>query len=121
MIKKNLIICFALFLMMFLFGTVNAQDNNQTEKPKDRPLKILKRDFPRDMSDCPKSTGTVRVKVTFDKSETISNVELVSSSGCNSFDNKAIASSKKIKFKPAIKDGEAITVTKTVEYQYNRY
>jgi TonB family protein len=107
--------------MMILFGTANAQDNSQTEKPKDRPLKILKRDFPRDMSDCPKSTGTVLVKVTFDKSEIISNVELVSSSGCNSFDNKAIASSKKIKFKPAIKDGEARTVTKLIEYQYNRY
>ncbi len=118
MIKKNLILCFALFLTMFLVETANAQDNS---KPKDQPLKILKREFPKDMSDCSESAGTARVRVTFDKSATVSNVELVSASGCQSFDNKALVSSRKIKFKPAIKDGEAITVTKVVEYKFEKY
>jgi TonB family protein len=37
-------------------------------------------------------------------------------SGCESFDKEALRLARKIKFKPAVKDGVPITVVKTTEY-----
>lgn len=122
MIKKNLTIFFVLFLTVFLFTTANAQDNTNKEKPKDRPLKITKHSYPKNVGNlCNQSSTVVRLKVTFDKSEVITNVELVSSSGCETLDNKSIEAAKKIKFRSAIKDGEPVTVTRQIEYDFKIY
>lgn len=115
--KKHLMLFVALFLTMFLFETANAQDSNQKEKPKDRPLEI-KSKIPTQIPDCQQSSGLVQLKVTFDKSKKVTNVEIATSSGCDNFDKEAIRVAKKIKFNPAIKDGELVTVTKIIEYSF---
>jgi TonB family protein len=120
MVRKNLTLFVTLFLTMFLFGTVNAQDSTSKEKPKDRPLEIKSKP-PTQIPDCKQSSGIVRLKVTFDKSEKITNVEIASSSGCDDFDKSAIRVAKRIKFKVAIKDGEPVTVTKLIEYSFKIY
>jgi TonB family protein len=62
-----------------------------------------------------------RLKVTFDKSGKVTNVDVARPSGCSAFDRNAVKAAKKIKFEPAIKNGEAITMVKQVEYVYTRY
>ena len=85
---------------VFLSGAVNAQTADadkkaQSESDKvDRPLEIKKKP---DVGyfDCSESSGLARVKVTFDKSETITNAELIIACGCGSFDRQAVRAAKK--------------------------
>jgi TonB family protein len=48
----------------------------------------------------------------------VTNVELVSFSGCETFDKSAMEAVKDIKFQPAIKDGEPVTVFKKIKYSF---
>ena len=100
-------------LVCFSYG-FSMTYGSQTE---DQPLKITKK--PRAYGrDCGHSHLIVRLNVTFDKSATISSVEILDSSGCKSFDKNAIKAARKIEFIPATKNGEPITVTRVVEYEY---
>lgn len=96
---------------------------NQTQKQapeKDKPLQIKSK--PRvEPGNCRQSSGIVSLRVTFDKSAKVTEIEIASSSGCGSFDNKAVSAAKRIKFNPAIKDGEPITVKKQVQYSFTKY
>ena len=98
----------------------NAQTNKSADKLKDRPLEIKSK--PRvSLGDCRQSEGITRLRATFDKSEKITIIELLISSGCESFDKNALRAAKGIKFKTEIKDGEPITVTKQLEYSFAKY
>lgn len=116
----------AITLITFIFftvvsaGTTNAQTNGSDKKQaEDQPLKITAK--PRvELGDCPQAAGTARLKSTFDKTGKITAVEIVSSSGCRDFDNNAVRAAKRIKFKPAIKNGEPVTVVKTLEYSFSK-
>lgn len=127
--KTTLIILTILFFTVFFVGSVNAQDkkdSNKTETKIEQPeydqnLTIKKKPRVDTARFCEQSTGTTRLKVTFDKSEKVTNVEIISPSGCESFDKKAVQAAKKIKFKSAIKNGEPVTVTKLVEYVFTLY
>ena len=67
---------------------------------------------------CRERSGHVTLRVLFDKSATITNVEIISSSGCASFDKSSVKAAKRIKFKPAMIDGKPITVKKRIMYSY---
>jgi TonB family protein len=88
--------------------------------PLDRPLKILKKPHARP-GDCRQDGGTTTVKVVFDKSGKVTDAFLLMPSGCREFDDRAIAAALKIKFEPAIKNGQPVTVSKRIEYAYRRY
>ena len=110
------------FCLVFVLG-VNAQSDNSATGQEEKSLEIIKKPSV-DMNavtSCRKSSGTAKLKVTFDRSAKVTNVELISSSGCNKFDKGAIKAAAKIKFKPALKNGEPITITKTVIYDYKLY
>lgn len=121
------IIAVAAFSFLFVLA-VNAQSGNNKnkigndEQLKDRPLEITEKQPPRTeiFGQCFRDYGTaylkVAVRITFDKSGKVTNVETVKESGCKDFDIESIRVAEKIKFKPAVKDGEPITVTKTVVY-----
>ena len=116
-IKFNLSKIFASIFLAFLFVfAANAQT-------ADRPLKVLKKEPPnvRVFAECFRSYGIsyaeIQVRVTFDKSGKITDVEVVKSSECREFDEESLRVARRIKFEPAIKDGEPITVTKIVVYQ----
>ncbi len=59
----------------------------------------------------------VRLRVTFHSSGEITDIQVIEDSGCEYFNNEAVRVAEKVKFNPAIKDGEPITVTKTMEYR----
>ena len=110
-------------LFVFFAFTVssNAQSNNSSNKQQNKSLEI-KRKPPVAMNaviNCRESSGFAKLKVTFDKSAKVTNVDLFFSSGCESFDKGAIKAATKIKFNPAIENGEMITVVKTVVYEFS--
>ena len=118
----------ALFLSLLFTFSVNAQTNNNSDKNEntnktsqaDRPLKITSHPHPGLPSKCLEDNQfsflQIRLKATFHSSGKITEVEIVKSSGCEAFDKECLRVAKKIKFKPAIKNGELVTLTKTLEY-----
>lgn len=117
--KKTICGIFVFLFLAFIFhGAANAQTQsaNENQKP-DQPLKIKKK-YPPKMGDCSQANGRTRLKVTFDKSAKVTNAEVLDSSNCTDFDRKAIEAAMRIIFEPAIKNGEAVTVTKIVEYDF---
>lgn len=89
---------------------------NLDAQTQDKSLEIIKKPHP-SARGC-QGSGTARVRVTFDKSGKITQTDLVLLSNCAAFNQNVIEAARKIKFKPAIKDGEPITVTKLIEYAY---
>ncbi len=125
--KFNLLKIFTVLAFSFLYVlTANAQSNNskQTENKllNDRPLEITEKEPPRTaiFGQCFRQYGfdylKIAVRVTFDISEKVTDVEIIKESGCKDFDEESIRVARKIKFKPAVKDGKLITVTKIVMY-----
>ncbi len=126
LMKRNLLAILSLLFVSVLFvGAANAQNDNNSNKDekktekqeKDRPLKI-KRKPTVAIGNCEQSSGRITLKVTFDKSAKVTDVKIVTPSGCASFDNNSVNAAKGIKFNPAIKEGEPITVVKQVEYAF---
>lgn len=101
-------------------GQTNTSPDSSAIQEKDRPLKISKKPKPAS-GGCSRSSAMARLRVTFDKSGKVSTVEIARPSGCDEFDQNAIKAAKKIKFEPAIKNGDAVTVVRQVEYVYTRY
>lgn len=120
--KINLTNLFSvLFLsLLFVFPANGQTENKNNNQQTDRPLKINSRPRPELPRKCfegkPNAYLKVRLKATFHSSGDITDIEIAESSGCDAFDKECIRVSKKIKFKPAIKNGELVTVTKTIEY-----
>ncbi len=118
--------------IIVIAAAVSYTANAQTDKPptgnlNDQKLKITKKapvsaDV---MFRCLKGSRNsgllVRLKVTFHSSGTVTDVVVSRSSGCDYFDSEALRVAKKIKFKPEVKGGEAITVIRSVEYQAGIY
>lgn len=126
---RTLTIWLVLFFTVIFAGAVSAQDEDdlnksETETQKqqyDQNITIKKKPRVETARFCSQISGVVRLKVTFDKSEKVTNVEVVSPSGCKDFDKGAVRAAKKIKFKPALKNGEPVTVVKSVEYVFTLY
>lgn len=125
---KNVIFLILVGGLMFVVQS-NAQSKESpnssvkptTEQTKDKPVKIIKKMFSGlRAANCSQSSLLATVRVTFDKSVTITNAEIVNSSGCNEFDRSVENVAKKIKFEPAFKDGEAVTVSKMLQYRFTR-
>ncbi|HEX9962727.1 MAG TPA: TonB family protein [Pyrinomonadaceae bacterium] len=130
--KKLIITSFAYFIFALVFtGAANAQSGSPTDSTKkqetDRPLKITRSASPsRDtFSKCFKKQATgqlfIRLRAIFHSSGKITGAEIVTPSGCEYFDKESLGVVQKIKFKPEIKNGEAVTVTKIVEFKAGVY
>jgi len=119
-----ILICGLMFVVKSNAQTKDSSDSfgNQTKKQtSDKPIKIIKKMFSGLRStSCTESSGVVSVRAIFDKSAKITNTEIVKSSGCDEFDRNALIIAKKIKFEPAIKDGEPVTVMKVIQYSFNK-
>ena len=130
--KKLVITLFTFFLFALVFsGAANAQSTGSTDstkkQEKDRPLEITGKSSPsRDtFSKCFEThryaSLFIRLRVVFHSSGKITGAEIVTPSGCEYFDKESLKVTQKIKFKPAIKNGEAVTVTKIVEFKAGVY
>ncbi len=121
-----------LFLTVSLAQSAAAQTNDSKaqstdkterkaeEKVKDRPFKIIKNSFPRNIGGNCEEGILVRLRVTFHSLAKVTDVEVVSTSGCEYFDRASAKAAMKIKFQPAIKEGEAQTTVKVIEYTFRR-
>ncbi len=115
---------FPKILTLLVFGTIciAQETNGSREEPNvsDRPLEITHKPQPkrRDGQDC--ATGTVVLRVTFLSSGVIGEITAISRLS-NGLTESAIEAAKEIKFKPAIKDGKAVTVTKSISYSFTFY
>ena len=125
---------FALFLLLLLFGNSAAQDNNSTapvqngddekvykQSEVDQKAKIIKKPIPSTDRMCGEDSGHVRVVVVLHKSGQVSDVQFLKSSECQRFNENSADSAKKIKFDPALKDGQPVSVSAMVEYTYRRH
>ena len=120
-----------LLLAIIVFSVVASASSTYAQSPdnsnqarqnsQDKPLKIKKKPHasPRGCDDI--GSGRVILKITFDKSAKVTKVVPVRRSGCQRFDESAVDAAKKIRFEPAIKNGEPVTVVKTVEYSFSIY
>jgi TonB family protein len=106
-------------------GTAFGQTNTNTPEPKqevDVPLKIINKPHAKTEGRCGRMTeGRTRLRVTFDKSGKVTDAVIVALSGCDTFNRNAVDAAKRIKFTPAIKNGEAVTIIRQIEYVYRIY
>ncbi len=117
----SLVVSFILLISVIcVFSQETTDIRTSKSQEADKPLKIKRKPHP-SVGNCSESKGLVVIRVTFDKSATISETEIVVSSGCESFDKRSLKAAQKIEFEPAEKSGEPITVTKKIEYAFSRY
>lgn len=132
--KKFYLSSLAIFIVLLLSGSALAQSNSsenaaaKSEDEKvykqsevDRKAEVTKRYFPKTDRMCNQLEGTAKVLVTLHKSGKVSDVKLTASSDCQRFDENSLESSRKIKFNPAIKDGQPVSVTVVVLYEFRAY
>lgn len=121
--KLFVLIVLALCFTVAVNAQTNEKQNENGKKLKDRPLKITKAAhldssvFGRCSMDSQGSEFVVRLRVTFHSSGEITDVSVFNKSGCEYLDKEGMRLAKKIKFKPAIKDGEFLTITKMIEFR----
>lgn len=119
--KKNLTTFLSILGLSLIFVVAAAaQTVTVSKKAADKPVKILNKPVVQ-FGRCEQSSGRTVLRVTFDKSAQITEASIVQSSGCEDFDKNSLRAARGIKFKPAVKNGEAVTVSKPVEYTFARY
>jgi TonB family protein len=100
-----------------------AKDRVYTGKEVDVKAKVKRQpnDVPQPGRDCDDFDYQLRavLRVILRKSGTVSDVHLIEGSGC-SFDRAAIAVAQRIKFEPAMKDGQPVSQYLQVEYEYKK-
>ena len=87
----------------------------------DQKAKITKRSHPLTDRTCTNDSGFVRVLVVLHKSGKVSDVKFLKSSECQRFNENSLASAKKIKFNPALKDEQPVSVSVMVEFKYQKF
>jgi TonB family protein len=113
------IIC--LFATFAVAQKASRNKNVINTKVLNSPLVILsqpKAPYPHPETGTVCISGVVRLKVRFLETGKIGDIVTVNSLPYGALEN-AIEAAKKIKFKPAIKDGKPITVSKIVEYRFS--
>ena len=120
--SKRISILYSIVLVVIFSVCANAQTEHTNSAPiggtGDKALVIKKKPHARATGCRLGTSGSAVVAVTFDKSGVVSGTELLASSGCTSFDKSALNAATKIKFDPALANGEPKTVKKRVEYTY---
>ena len=121
--KKLSLLNFTVFCLLVLGLTCFAQsDNNSSnnsnkqENLKDHSVKVISKPKIKFPKTCPDKSVTVVLRLIFDRSSKITNIRIVKPSTCEDFDKMCVNVAGKIKFKPAVKNGETITVSKEVTF-----
>lgn len=109
-------------LIAIVVGQETISNQSQDSGKPDVALKITSK--PRVSLDprCrERGEGTVTLRVTFDVSKKVMDVSIIRKSSCSYFDQDAIKAAKRIKFEPALKNGQPMTTTKMLEYSFRIY
>jgi TonB family protein len=86
----------------------------------DKDVKLTKKPHPHlggRIQEC-RSSGKSRIRIVLRKTGRITDVELLASSSCNLWDEASLEAAGKIKFQPAMKNGQAVSVSKIIEYEF---
>jgi len=86
----------------------------------DHPIRITKKPRPTALG-CAGPGGNAIARVTFKSDATIGETAMVSPSPCETFNDSVLKVIKDIEFEPEVKDGQAVTVTKQIEYTFAVY
>lgn len=105
----------SIFAVVTIMGTVSFARDDENES-----LMILRKPLPAGAAQCEVRSAVVRLRVTFHESGKITEAAITLPSGCEFFDREALKAARKIKFRPARKNGKGITVTKNVDYSFTR-
>lgn len=106
---KRLLPC--ILVILVLFFNVLAQNS---------PLQIEKKPIAYYTEPQCCAQGTVALRIQFLESGKIGNIQTVSGMPCG-LTESSIKAGKKIEFKPAMKDGKFVTVSKQVQYSFSLY
>ena len=117
MYKMLILLAVAAFVIS---GASSVKAQNNSTQTKDKKLKIIKKPAPFTDGRCSEDEGTTIVRATFDKSGKVTAVEMVRQSACSYFNEQALKKAREIKFEPQIENGEAVTVVKTIQYQFTK-
>jgi hypothetical protein len=101
-----------------VFGQAKCPDKTT---PRDRPLEIVekpKASYPK--GENVEAQGTVTLRVEFLPNAKIGRIDVIKGLP-HGLTEQAIAAARKMVFKPAVKNCEAITVFKPVSYTFNYY
>lgn len=96
---------------------------SQTTKLYDTPVQIIhkpKASYPEQKNGSLCVQGTVTLRVQFLETGEIGKISVVSGLP-EGFNDKAIEAARKIIFKPAMKDGKPVTVSKQFQYSFSLY
>lgn len=104
-------VVYALFLAFSCCALVVAQNQQDLQTAENSSASS---------SDCSDTFrgGTIRLNVTFDAGGKVTNVVPLTTLPCG-YTEKAIESAKQIKYTPAKKNGQPVSVTKLVEYNFS--
>ena len=68
---------------------------------------------------CQEGSGTARVLVVLRKTGQVTDVIFRIKSGCENFDQQVVKAVRKVRFKPAMKDGQPVSQYGMFEYNYS--
>lgn len=125
--KKIPIIFALLFSVMIFAGAASGQANDidspaqddkvYTYKEVDKQPKVTKKKRANAYL-CSPGRGHIKLQVLFHKSGKVTQVKELEFSPCRGFNKSAVELTWKIEFKPALKDGQPVSMWKTVIYVY---
>ena len=131
--KKSFLLLFVLSALFLFSGEIKAQDNNSINPPQDGETYYKAKEVdqtsrilshisasPKSPSgkNCDKISGQATLRVYYHRSGTVSKVGIITPSTCDIFDKNAIEAAQKLKFNPAIKNGQAVSYTGIVVYHW---
>lgn len=126
---KFLLQLLALLVIFFSWQQIKAQDvsNNSnseddkiySQKEVDIKAKVTKHANVKTAGECKKGKGFISLSVVLHKTGKVTDIKVIESSQCESFNKKAVKAVVKIEFDPAIKDGENVSQRQTIIYNYN--
>jgi len=119
--KILLVIALFFFSATLSFAQSSVEDKNKSEIDElNSPVKILYKPnaaYPKPENGTICMTGTVTLKVMFLDSGKIGRIDVVSGLPYGASEN-AVEAAKKIKFKPARKNGKNVSVSRTIVYNF---
>ena len=103
---------------------VSAEDKVYTSKEVDVKAKVLRflENQPQPGTDCNgRKRLLVRVRAVLHRSGEVKDVELISDSGCSSYDKDALRAVGQVKFIRALKDNRFVSQYQVFEFQFSRF
>lgn len=126
--KSSLLI----LIVLFLFSSVMMAQQNSSDAPQDGETYYKTREVDKTViikskpraetnQTCTENSLRISIRVYFHRSGQISLVKLITPSSCEYFNENSVDVAYRIKFLPAIKNGQAVSYTTIVQTNSTKY